>query len=80
MGRRMKRNLRTPRGALLFLMGLLVFALWLGPSVAMSIKEGGDPAFGATMLPVIMLTMCIVSLGSSAGEPVSYTHLTLPTN
>lgn len=57
--RRLTRNMRTVKGALLFIFGIAVVALWIAPSawLAMSAKRT-DPAKVLAVVPAIMLTMC----------------------
>src|SRR5690242_15081429 len=52
--RRSVRGMRTVRGAMFFAVGLMVFALWLGPTLFTAVKmprAGVDPAKVREFLP-----------------------------
>jgi len=68
MLRRMVRGAASPRGAVFFGLGLLIFALWL-----MSIGMAGNrpqPALShvRAIAPLIILAICLISALTSAGE------------
>ena len=67
--RRITRNLKSVKGALLFIVGVLVVCLWLAPSLWQAVHaQRTDPATVRDVTPVILLTMCLLALISSGGE------------
>ncbi len=73
MKRRMVRGIKTPKGALFFIMGLVMFGTWLGPSIFFAFSEHtGDPSQLETTMPMIIIGMCLLTLISSAGERAIY--------
>lgn len=75
--RRVGRNLKTVRGALLFAFGLIMVSLWLGPSIYSSIRAGraSDSESIAKMrelayasAPLALLAMTLISATFSAGQ------------
>ena len=67
--RRLTRNLRSVKGAFLFIVGVLVIGLWLAPSLWQAVRsERTDPAAVRDVTPVILLTMCLLALVSTGGE------------
>lgn len=71
--RRMVRGLKSPKGAALFFMGMLLFTLWLAPSVWLVLSgKQGDPENLRTFFPLIILVMCAVTVFTSAGENAIY--------
>jgi hypothetical protein len=67
--RRLTRNLKSIKGALLFIVGVLVVGLWLGPSLWQAVRaQRTDPAQVRDAAPVILLAMCFLALVSSGGE------------
>ena len=73
MRRRMLRGIKTPKGALFFAMGVLMFGAWLGPSVVFAFRDnhGTDLVQLEATMPLIIVGMCLLTLISSAGEPSS---------
>src|SRR5207302_3385 len=66
--RRLTRNLRSVKGAFLFIVGVLVIGLWLAPSLWQAVRsERTDPAAVCDVAPVILLAMCLLTLVSSGG-------------
>ena len=74
MRRRMLRGIKTPKGAVFFGLGVLMFAIWLGPSVVFAFREnqGADPSQLEATMPLIIVGMCLLTLISSAGERAIY--------
>ncbi|MFA6240186.1 MAG: putative ABC exporter domain-containing protein [Candidatus Hydrogenedentales bacterium] len=75
MRRRMFRGVKTPRGAIFFVVGIIMLVLWLGPSIAMSLtmpKNPNDLELLHSLAPMAILGMCILSLATSAGERAIY--------
>jgi len=73
MFRKAGRGLSTVRGALLFLLGLALFILWLVPPLLMSFRgEKGNIEMFQSIMPLGMLGMCVFSLMTSAGERAIY--------
>jgi len=73
MRRRMLRGIKTPKGAVFFGLGVLMFAIWLGPSVVFAFRENAtDSAQLEAAMPLIILGMCLLTLISSAGERAIY--------
>ncbi|MCC6489766.1 MAG: hypothetical protein IT364_19915, partial [Candidatus Hydrogenedentes bacterium] len=71
--RRMLRGVKTPKGAVFFALGLGMFALWLGPSIAQAmLHKSADPAKLEATMPLMILGMCLLTLITSAGERASY--------
>lgn len=68
-GRRMLRGVKTPRGLVFLLLGVVVLCLWLGPSFYFSMKMPTEDAkIVLTAAPFAMLAFCIGNLVSSVGE------------
>jgi len=58
--RRVLRHVRTPRGAILFLFGLSVFLLWLGPHLlAFARQPGLDAETPRKLVPLALLGVCL---------------------
>jgi hypothetical protein len=73
MRRRMLRGIKTPKGALFFAMGVLMFATWLGPSVIFAFRDqAANPNQLEATMPLIIIGMCLLTLISSAGERAIY--------
>ncbi|MDP9174425.1 MAG: putative ABC exporter domain-containing protein [Planctomycetota bacterium] len=67
--RRMLSGVRTPRGAVFLLLGIVVLCLWLGPSIFLAIKTPrADPQRILTVAPFSILGFCIGNLFASIGE------------
>ena len=67
--RRLTRNLGSVKGAFLFVFGIAVVGLWLAPSAWQAMKmPRTDAKTVLDVAPVIMLTMCLLSLVTSGGE------------
>src|SRR5947199_319864 len=68
MLRRGFRQVRTPRGAIFFGFGVLIFASWLVPNL-MNIQEG-KPTLGAVrnVMPLVLLGVTLLTTLTSAGE------------
>lgn len=67
--RRMTRGLRSVKGALLFVFGLLVIGLWIGPSIytAHGLPRT-DPNRVRDLAPIILLGTCLLTIVTSGGE------------
>ena len=71
--RRMLRGVKTPKGAVFFALGLAMFALWMGPSVAQAImRRDTGSGWLEAYVPIMMLGMCLLTLVTSAGERAIY--------
>lgn len=68
--RRSFRNIKTPRGIILFLFGLVALALWLGPTVTMSIVHPSrhNPADLRDVMPLALLGMALLSVVSAGRQ------------
>lgn len=73
MLRRTVRGMGTKRGAVLFILGLLLVLLWVAPAVFMSFRgERGDAEWFRAFVPLGMMAMCLLSLMTSVGERAIY--------
>jgi hypothetical protein len=73
MRRRMLRGIKTPKGAVFFAVGVVMFGAWLGPSVFFAFSEDRpNPAQLEATMPMIVIGMCLLTLISSAGERAIY--------
>jgi Putative ABC exporter len=71
--RRVTRNIKTPKGALFFLLGIGVFGMMIAPHVFLMHKgKTFDPEKLQSTMPFIILGLCAFSLVSSAGERALY--------
>src|SRR5688500_946077 len=66
--RRMLRGARTVRGAIFFILGLLIFAAWLMPAFFQANLGRVDPAEVRRTMPLILLAVSVLSALTSAGE------------
>src|SRR3954453_20335452 len=67
--RRLLRGARTPRGAIFFVIGLMMIGLWLIPGILQGLIRGRqDPAPILLCLPIGLLATCVTQVVSSAGE------------
>src|SRR3954468_15825389 len=67
--RRIFRGARTPRGAVFFVFGILLFALWIS-SAAMSARfqRRSDPENVRAVVPLVLLGVCLLSSVTSASD------------
>lgn len=72
--RRMFRGMKTVRGAVLFALGLLTMALWLGPSVVMAAASGpqSDPEEVLAVVPLALLGVCLISVLTAGKQKSIY--------
>ncbi len=57
------------RGAVFLVLGLVIFSLWLGPSVWLATTTARtDPQVVRGIVPVMLLGICLMNLVTSAGE------------
>ena len=71
--RRIVRGVKTPRGAILFLVGGAMFVLWLGPVLFVGVtSERGDPDVTRTAAPMLLLAMCVWTIVFTGGEKAIY--------
>jgi len=70
----MVRGLKTPRGALLFLIGCGMFVLWIGPGLFMGIthRRAVDPEAMRANVPAVLLLMCGWTILNSGGDKAIY--------
>lgn len=67
--RRLTRNVRSVKGALLAVFGVAIIALWLAPSVWQArVGPHTDPQTVRDAAPLLMLTMAVMALVTSGGE------------
>jgi hypothetical protein len=66
--RRGLRQARTPRGALFFIFGLIVFALWLLPALLTADIAKPAPAEVRNVIPLVLLGITLLTTLTSAGE------------
>jgi Putative ABC exporter len=72
-GRRIVRGLKTPRGAILFLVGGAMFVLWLGPVLFVGVTgDRGDPEVTRAAVPMFLLAMCVWTIVFTGGEKAIY--------
>jgi hypothetical protein len=71
----MFRRMRTPKGALFVVIGLIVFVLWLIPlTVSVVVAPRSDPHVVRLFAPLVMLLMCMVTLlGGGGDRSISFT-------
>ena len=79
--RRALRGVRTPRGAVFFAVGIVVFGLWLGP-VLLATFVGSRPARAVVpadpqrvreIAPALLLVFCVLSMFSTGDKAISFT-------
>src|SRR3954453_20488949 len=69
LGRRMTRNMRSVKGILLAIFGVVVVCLWLAPSLWQAFwAPRTDPGQLRAVAPVIMLAMSFLAIVTSGGE------------
>ena len=68
--RQMFRGLRTPRGAVFFVIGVIIIFLWLGPSVAMVAlnRPNFHPTTLRAMIPLGLLALCLLNVLASGQQ------------
>jgi len=67
--RRTLRGAGTPKRMVLLVLGVLMFLLWLGPTVFAAINsKRSDPMRVQTMMPVALLGICLITVITSAGD------------
>lgn len=67
--RRSVRGARTARGAVFLSLGVIVLLIWLAPSVMSAhLLPRSDPQRTRTLFPILLMTMCVSNLVTSAGE------------
>src|SRR4029077_2707144 len=71
----MFRGAKTPRGAIFLIVGVVVFVMWLVPSVMQAVyAPRSTPEQVLTYFPLAMLAFCAMSLITTAGErAISFT-------
>jgi len=71
--RRMTRELKTPRGAAFFIVGIAVFTLWFLPLFAqVFFRPEADPERLRQWFPLALLVLTVFGMISSAGERALY--------
>jgi hypothetical protein len=70
----MVRGFKTPRGALLFLVGCAMVALWMGPAFLMVVTHQRiiDPQTTRTGVPIVLLFMSVLTIVNSGGDKAVY--------
>ncbi len=68
--RQILRGLKTPRGAVFFAIGVIIFVMWIGPTVAMAAfhRPNFDPQTVRTMIPLALLGLCLLNVLASAQQ------------
>jgi hypothetical protein len=67
--RRLTRGMFGVKGAVFFLIGLMVVGLWIGPSIMIAMKQPRtDPAPVRDAAPVFLLASCFLTLLTSGGD------------
>jgi len=62
-------GLRTPRGLIFLLLGILALSLWLGPALYRALKmPHADPQMVRTIAPFAILSFCLSNLFTSFGD------------
>ncbi|HEX8915154.1 MAG TPA: putative ABC exporter domain-containing protein, partial [Humisphaera sp.] len=63
------RRAKTPRGAIFFVVGILVFIVWLLPGL-LTAQIGGksEPAHVRNVMPLVLLGLTLITTLTSAGE------------
>src|SRR3984885_2732324 len=63
------RGIRTPRGLVFLLLGILVLSLWLGPALYRALHmPHADPQMVRTFAPFAILSFCLSNLFTSFGD------------
>jgi hypothetical protein len=63
------RGIRTPRGLVFLLLGILVLSLWLGPALYRALRmPHADPQMVRTVAPFAILSFCLSNLFTSFGD------------
>jgi hypothetical protein len=63
------RGIRTPRGLVFLLLGILVLSLWLGPALYRALRmPHADPQMVRTVAPFAILGFCLSNLFTSFGD------------
>jgi hypothetical protein len=63
------RGIRTPRGLVFLLLGILVLCLWLGPALYRALRmPHADPQFVRIVAPFAILSFCLSNLFTSFGD------------
>ncbi len=74
--RRALRSLKTLRGVMYFLVGLIVFILWIGPSILMAFTDTKSREIAApyisAFLPFLLLVFCLLALASAIKSKAIY--------
>ena len=69
VARRATRSMRTPRGIVFGVIGVLLILLWLGgPLLMRGHQPAADPAAVRTVGPIAVALMCLLNVLTSAGE------------
>lgn len=73
--RRVFRRMRTPKGALFAVIGLIVLVLWLIPLTASTVlAPRSDPHVVRLFAPLVILMMCVITLlGGGGDRSISFT-------
>src|SRR5271155_1576519 len=67
--RRMLRGVRTPKGLVFLLLGILVLFAWLGPALYRAVElPRANPQTVRTVAPFAILGFCLGNLFASVGE------------
>ncbi|KKK55338.1 hypothetical protein LCGC14_3075560, partial [marine sediment metagenome] len=68
--RRMFRGIKTPRGALFFVIGTAMILLWLGPALFMAVAmdQRSNPQTVRAVVPLILLALCTLNVLTSGHE------------
>ena len=73
MFRKSLRGAKSKRGIGMFIFGIALLALWIGPAVFLAMRgEKGDLNQFRALVPLGLLGMCMLSLMTSAGERAIY--------
>ncbi|MFH1738281.1 MAG: putative ABC exporter domain-containing protein [bacterium] len=73
LGRRLVRGIKTPRGIVFSLMGIVMITLWIGPSLLMAFtNDRADPEIGRAFAPLVLLVFCVMTVLTSIGEKAIY--------
>src|SRR4051812_37113700 len=67
--RRLTRGMLSVKGAMFFLIGLMVVVLWVAPSIVMAMKmPRTEPGPVREAAPVLLLASCFLTLLTSGGD------------
>ncbi len=70
-GRKIVRGAKTPRGAVLLGLGVLMIVMWLGPALVMAVmgvQPRSNPETVRSILPLVLMGFCLLQVVSGSHE------------